>query len=79
MRLITVFLTGMVLAGCSSSAATLAQDSASPSGAVQSASRDFALGGFDKVELYGPDNAEIRIGDQFSVRAEGPAALLDIL
>lgn len=79
MRHFIAFLASMVLAGCSSSAASLGQDSAGPNGTAQSASRDFALSGFDTVVLHGPDNAQIRIGDQFSVRAEGPVAVLDIL
>lgn len=41
--------------------------------------RDFALTGFDKVSLHGPDNVVVRVGPAASVRAEGDKAVLDRL
>ena len=43
-------------------------------------SRDFQVGGaFDKVNLAGPMDVDVRVGAQASVRAEGQAAGLDRL
>lgn len=46
---------------------------------VATSSRSFAVSDFDRVELQGPDDAEVRIGDQFAVRAEGSPAILETL
>ena len=42
-------------------------------------SRDYAMTGFDRVELRGSDDVEVRVGPAFSVRTQGPAAELDKL
>lgn len=53
------------------------------SGGAESSGEDgeraFELADFDTVSLRGPDNAEVTIGDSFSVRAEGDTGLLDDL
>lgn len=41
--------------------------------------RSFAVADFTKVELRGSDNVEVSVGAAFSVRATGPAKLLDRL
>jgi hypothetical protein len=41
--------------------------------------RTYAVDGFEKVELAGSDDVDVRVGPAFSVRAEGPAAVLDQL
>lgn len=41
--------------------------------------RTYAVDGFEKVELAGSDDVEVRVGPAFSVRAEGPAAVLEQL
>ncbi len=68
---------GMILVA----GASLAIIAAAGSGALgQSAtSRNFAVAGFTAVELAGSDDVEVRVGPAFSVRAEGPAAVLDRL
>ncbi len=41
--------------------------------------RTYDLAGFTAVESSGPDRVEVRVGPAFSVRAEGPADVLDSL
>ena len=41
--------------------------------------RSFPIDGFEKVELAGSDDVVVRVGPAFSVRAEGPAEVLDRL
>lgn len=41
--------------------------------------RDYALTGFDRVALGGPDDVAVRVGPAASVRAEGDNAVLDQL
>jgi len=41
--------------------------------------REFALTGFDKVSLRGPDDVNIRVGPAASVHAQGDKAVLDRL
>lgn len=41
--------------------------------------RDFALSGFDKVALQGPDDVTVRVGPAASIRAQGDKAVLDQL
>ncbi len=41
--------------------------------------RSFPATGFEKVELRGPDNVSIAVGPAFSVRATGPAKVLEKL
>jgi len=41
--------------------------------------RSFAVADFTKVDLRGSDNVEVSVGPAFSVRATGPAKLLDRL
>lgn len=45
----------------------------------QGTQRSFAVDGFEKVELAGSDDVDVRVGQAFSVRAEGPAEVLDRL
>ncbi len=42
-------------------------------------SAEFALEGFDEVSLRGPDDVEVTIGNEFSVRAEGDPLALEQL
>ncbi|WP_052134861.1 GIN domain-containing protein [Sphingomonas sp. 37zxx] len=44
-----------------------------------SAERSFAVAGFDKVDLAGPDHVRIMTGGDFAVRAQGPQAAIDML
>lgn len=41
--------------------------------------RSYAATGFDEVEAAGPDNVEVRVGPNYSVRAQGSAAALERL
>lgn len=43
------------------------------------AERGFALADFDEVELRGPDNVEVTLGEEFSIRAVGDEAALEDL
>jgi hypothetical protein len=45
----------------------------------QGTSRTYQVAGFNAVALKGADDADIRVGPAFSVRAEGPADRLDDL
>jgi hypothetical protein len=45
----------------------------------QGTSRTFDVAGFTAVDLRGADDADVRVGQAFSVRAEGPADRLDDL
>lgn len=45
----------------------------------QGTSRTFQVAGFTAVDLRGSDNADVRVGPDFSVRAEGPSDRLDDL
>lgn len=47
--------------------------------APPAAARGFALSGFDRVVLRGPDDVTVRVGPGFAVRAAGPQAELDRL
>ncbi len=40
---------------------------------------EVALADFDEVTLAGPDHVRITIGEEFSVRAEGPEEILELL
>lgn len=42
-------------------------------------SRSFAVAGFTRVEAAGSDTVDVRTGQDFSVRADGPKAVLDQL
>ncbi len=59
------------LAACSAARS----EGSPPSGA--GGSRTFAVDGFSAVDSTGPDNVEIRVGSNFSVRAEGDPRILD--
>lgn len=41
--------------------------------------RTYGVSGFTGIELRGSDDAEVRVGGAFSVRAQGPADMLDDL
>ena len=68
------------LAACNGSAADRTSQSDAPrqlSG--ESGERTFQLADFDEVSLRGPDNIEVTVGNDFSVRAVGDQAVLDAL
>lgn len=48
-------------------------------GSGQGGQRSWQVDGFEKIELAGSDDVEVRVGQAFSVRAEGPEAVLDVL
>lgn len=66
-------LAALLLAACSGSS-----DDTAPAVEPQ-AQRSFALSGFDKVDLAGPDHVRVLTGNAFAVRAEGPQDVLDKL
>jgi hypothetical protein len=72
-----LLLAALPLAACSShgSGADAAGVPASGSGT----SRSYAVSGFSGVDLRGSDDAEVRVGGAFSVRAQGPSDMLDDL
>lgn len=78
MKMAFLPMAALVAVGCSANAAQSADEPA-PSYTTGETMRDFALTGFDGVSLNGPDNADIRFGDSFSVRAEGDALLLSLI
>ena len=57
----------------------VAPTTAQPGGTLQPSARSYALTGFTAVESSGPDRVEVRVGPDFSVRAEGPPAVLATL
>lgn len=59
----------MALAACGATGAT----GQSP------ASRSYAISGFTGVALTGADDVDVRVGPTFSIRAQGPAAVVDRL
>ncbi|SNS23691.1 Putative auto-transporter adhesin, head GIN domain [Sphingomonas laterariae] len=66
----------VVLAGCGDIGQ--AEVSHSETGKAGTAgSRQYALTGFDKISLEGPDDVTVRVGPAASVRAEGDDAVLD--
>lgn len=75
MRAIALLLTLPLLA-CSANAAGT-DETAEARGTGPS--RNYALSGFSAVDLRGSDDADIRVGPAFSVRAQGPAKELDRL
>ncbi|WP_380875638.1 DUF2807 domain-containing protein [Sphingomonas sp. DBB INV C78] len=72
MRLAFLSVPFALLAACSGSVQAEAESGVK-------GSRDFALSGFDKVDLRGPDDVTVRVGPAASVRAEGDTAILDRL
>jgi hypothetical protein len=54
-------------------------DDAGAQSTGQGGQRAWQLEGFEKVELAGRDDVEVRVGQGFSVRAEGPSEVLDQL
>ena len=72
-----LLLVALPLAACSShgSGADAAGVPASGSGTA----RSYAVSGFTAVDLRGSDDAVVRTGGAFSVRAEGPSDMLDDL
>lgn len=71
MRSILPFVSVLALAGCNAAASE-----ADPG---PTASKSFALSGFDQVSLRGSDDVSVSIGERFSVTASGPQNLLDEL
>ncbi|OYY79712.1 MAG: DUF2807 domain-containing protein [Sphingomonas sp. 28-62-20] len=69
-----VVIAMMPLAGCS-----VAVGDGGIKGTGSGNSRSFAVADFTGVELAGSDDVEIKVGGAFSVRAQGPSAVLDRL
>jgi hypothetical protein len=73
-------ITLAALAACNSAQSETAEVRVTQAGSEgATATGDVTLEGFDQVALRGPDNVEITIGDAFSVRAEGPADVIELL
>jgi hypothetical protein len=79
-RSLLAVVTPLALAACSfgSSSDADAQGSAVPASGSGNA-RTFTVADFDSVDLRGADDVDVRVGSGFSVRAEGPSAILDRL
>jgi len=78
MRLIALPLAAaLVVGGCSVHAGEDDAPGIAPSGT--GTQRSYAADGFTKIELAGADQVEVRVGPAFSVRAQGPADVLDRL
>lgn len=69
-----LMLAVLPVAGCSASA----QGDGAPASGT-GGNRSFAVADFSGVALKGSDDVDIRVGGGFSVRAEGPADVLDQL
>jgi hypothetical protein len=80
MRMVLGMVSLLALAACNSGSSNPAEVRVTPSeeegGAATS---EVALEGFEEVALAGPDNVEITLGEEFSVRAEGPEDVLELL
>ncbi len=73
-----MILAALPLVACGAIAnGTTKGEPAQPSGT--GTARSFQVAGFNKVELAGADDVDVRVGQTFSVRAEGPAEELDKL
>lgn len=73
---LTAALAALMLAACSGGG--IDGGDSEPATGPQ-AQRSFALSGFDKVDLAGPDNVRVMTGSAFAVRAEGPQDVIDKL
>lgn len=71
-----MMVAALPLAACGSAASSKG-DAVAPSGS--GGERSFAVADFDRVELAGADDIDVRVGSAFSVRAEGPADQLEKL
>lgn len=67
----------LALTACSASHDADTASGAQPSGG--GTSRSYAISGFSSVDLRGSDDADVRVGGQFAVRATGPVKELDDL
>lgn len=67
----------MSLGACSGASFAEGSDGVSPTGS--GTSRTFDVADFTGVSLRGSDDVDIKIANRFSVRAEGPAEILDRL
>ncbi|EZP50985.1 MULTISPECIES: head GIN domain-containing protein [unclassified Sphingomonas] len=75
MRNISMAMAAMMLVGCSmgyDDGAALAAKGSGPS-------RTYPAQGFSRIDVTGSDDVDVRLGNGFSVRAEGPADELDTL
>ncbi|MBC2776413.1 GIN domain-containing protein [Parasphingopyxis marina] len=80
MRTIMGMIGLVALAACNSGSSEAAEISVTQAdGEGATVTGDVALEGFDQVALRGPDNVDITIGDTFSVRAEGPPEVIELL
>ncbi|MFD1789816.1 head GIN domain-containing protein [Sphingomonas floccifaciens] len=70
-------LAALPLVACGAIAGTNRGEAVAESGS--GGTREFQVAGFTKVELAGADDIDVRVGQGFSVRAEGPAEQLDKL
>lgn len=85
MRIAVTIATVALLAGCGGEAggqeearrATPAPAGEAPQGGGEA--RTYALTGFTAVALRGPDDVDVRVGEDFSIRATGDPAILDTL
>lgn len=66
------------LVACSNHGGGSADANAAPASG-SGTSRSYSVGGFTAVSLRGSDDADVRVGGDFSVRAQGPADMLDDL
>lgn len=76
MRSLLVLPLAAIIAACSVSSDGVAAE-AKPSG--KDGARDFALSGFDKIAVAGPDDVVVQVGPAASVKAEGDTGMLDQL
>jgi hypothetical protein len=77
MRLLLICAAATALGACHASWEKDGGHAAQPSGPVTA--RTYDATGFTGVELEGSDDVQVRYADNFSVRAEGQAAVLDRL
>lgn len=75
MRILAI-LAALPLVACSNASA---DDNPGVAGTGSGNSRSYAVADFTKVDLRGADDVEVRIGNGFTVRAEGDAEVLEYL
>ena len=76
MRAALILASALVVAACSAAADAERGERMDPGPMSQ---RSFDLAGFNSVSLAGPHDVIVTVGPAFSVRAEGPANVLDRL
>src|SRR5881628_2811976 len=68
------FIAAAIIAGCATAAAC---SQARSQGAGATVSRNYQIGNFDKIEVAGPYDVEVRTGANPGVSAQGSQTLLD--